>query len=533
MKHLKLLTAAVILILLISSITATSYIILNKQKEPQKPFYVGVTYCGSSIQEAKELIDTVKNYTNLFTLLSGPLRDNITAMIEIGDYACASNLKYAIFGSTKSSYGGWINNWTVTAKARWGEQFIGLYYMDEPGGNILDSGGDIATPTKVNNEAAYIIRTPDGKIRYAIGGASNLYSNDTTYFPDGRITVNGRYEDQVIEQEFESLPEENQPVNGTIVGTFKTLNITADYYTNRTITIEETIDEGTLQYTISQYINAQDITKEFSSNVKNTEKYNINFYTAENITKYPYAILTYEEILKQHPLQTIDNAAEIFIDRNKNNFENIKKEQLQEEKIIVFTADYGLYWWDYQSGYDVILAELGWNHTMSQDIGLVRGAANMQGKSWGTIITWKYTHAPYLTDGEEMFEQMKTSYEAGAEYVLIFNYSEDQENPNTLQEEHYQALEQFWNDIVQNPKIKHGNIKTEAALVLPQNYGWGMRHPQDTIWGIWPADETSQQIWSQLQSKLEQHGLKLDIVFEDPNYPAAWKYFNIYYWDQK
>ena len=171
--------------------------------------------------------------------------------------------------------------------------------------------------------------------------------------------------------------------------------------------------------------------------------------------------------------------------------------------------------------------------SITQEIGLVRGAANLQGKSWGTIITWKYTHPPYLTNGEEMFEQIKVSYEAGAEYVMIFNYSEDSTNPNILQEEHFQALERFWNDVVQNSKVKHGGIKANTVLILPQNYGWGMRHPDDHIWGIWRPDNTSQQIWNQLQTKIDKHELKLDIVYEDPNYPATGKYNNIYYWDQK
>jgi len=88
----------------------------------------------------------------------------------------------------------------------------------------------------------------------------------------------------------------------------------------------------------------------------------------------------------------------------------------------------------------MVLAELGWNNSITQEISLVRGAANLQNKQWGTIITWKYTHPPYLTSGEEMFEQMKTSYETGADYVIIFNYSENPYNANTLQEEHFLAL---------------------------------------------------------------------------------------------
>jgi hypothetical protein len=169
-----------------------------------------------------------------------------------------------------------------------------------------------------------------------------------------------------------------------------------------------------------------------------------NFYTTDsNITKYAGSILSYEELLTQNPIQTYDDATNVFMDMNKESVEAINKNQLSTENILVFTADYGLYWWDYKGGYDVVFAELGWNHSVAQQIGLVRGAANLQGKSWGTILTWKYTTPPFLAGGEEMFEQMKMSYDAGAEYVIIFNYSEDHTNPNILQEEHFQALERF------------------------------------------------------------------------------------------
>lgn len=62
----------------------------------------------------------------------------------------------------------------------------------------------------------------------------------------------------------------------------------------------------------------------------------------------------------------------------------------------LFTADYALYWFDYKSGYDVILCEFGWNHTREIQMALCRGAAEVQGKEWGVIITWTYMKPPYL-----------------------------------------------------------------------------------------------------------------------------------------
>jgi hypothetical protein len=487
MQQKKLFTAATLLLLLVGSTVATYYVVFNKFDQ-QKQFYVGVTYCGDSVQEAKEFIDKVKDYTNLFVLQSGPLMDNVEAMEEIGDYAIASNLCYAVYGSVHDDVGldyHVLSNWIIEAKKRWSEYFIGVYYNDEPGGEMLDGALIQLTPEISKKGETIAIIEWNNDQGEEIGFSQIVYTSNGEVF-------------------FRSFTDTNIGPPAILMDGTELLGWGSKdaihYYPDGTITIGD-IDS--------------------------------DFYTKENITECPLQILSYEQVLKKHPIQTTDDAARIFVKYNSGLIDAINKEQLDKNDISVFTSDYSLFWWNYQSGYDIILAELGWNNSITQEIGLVRGAANMQNKSWGTIITWKYDQPPYLADGNETYNQLKTSYEAGAEYVLIFNYSENQKNHNTLQEEHYQALERFWNDIVQNPKIKHGNIKANVVLVLPQNYGWGMRHPQDTIWGIWPADDKSQQIWNQLQNKLDKHGLKLDIIYEDPNFPVAGKYSNIYYWDQK
>ncbi|MCL2134575.1 MAG: hypothetical protein FWH37_03355 [Candidatus Bathyarchaeota archaeon] len=475
MKREKLFISIVVLLLLTCLIAGTGYVVLNQ--EQQDPFYVGVTYCGNSVQEAKELIDQVKDCTNLFILQSGLLQYDVAAMEEIGDYVITSNLSYAVYGGTRNMVVS--NTWLNSAKIRWGEQFIGVYYNDEVGGYMLDKNVFLETTQQITN-----ITTAIPKIEKTEEGTIIIYNyntnqNDnqtpivtTTYWPDGKIVT------------------ENS-------------NELITYYPNGTITI--------------------------------FEKRNNNFYTTQqqNITKYPNQIQPYVKLLEQNPVQTYDDAANAYVNMNKNLLEEINNTQLNENQITVFTSDYGLYWWDYQSGYDLVLAEIAWNNSLTQEIALSRGAANMQNKEWGVIITWKYTHPPYLTSGAEMYQQMKTSYEAGAQYVIIFNYSEDPQNHNTLQDEHLQALKHFWNGIVQNSDIIHGSIKAEAVLVLPQNYGWGMRNSNDTIWGIWSTDDVSQEIWSQMQHKTDQYGLKMDIVFEDPNYLVMWKYNQIYYWSEK
>jgi hypothetical protein len=168
---------------------------------------------------------------------------------------------------------------------------------------------------------------------------------------------------------------------------------------------------------------------------------------------------------------------------------------LREAGIKTFTSDYLLYWFDYLGGFDVMLAQFGWNNSYTQEIALVRGAARMQNKQWGTIITWKYDKPPHLDGGEEIYNQMYAAYHAGAKYAVIFNYPQIEGNPyGTLTDEHFEALEKLWNEIQQNPR-KTSETQAEAVLVLPKNYGWGMRNPEDWIWGFWGPDEKSPQIW--------------------------------------
>ncbi|MCJ7767682.1 hypothetical protein MUP79_04775 [Candidatus Bathyarchaeota archaeon] len=207
---------------------------------------------------------------------------------------------------------------------------------------------------------------------------------------------------------------------------------------------------------------------------------------------------------------------------------------LKERSIKTFTSDYALYWFDYKSGYDVMLAQLGWNDTIPQDIALVRGAARMQGKPWGAIITWKYTEPPYLDTGKEIYNQMLMAYEAGAEYVLVFNYPQLEGNAyGVMTDEHFEALERFWNEVMTVPNLRTipDSSQAEAALVLPRNYGWGMRDPEDRIW-YWGPDEKSPQIWELSRKLLSQYGLRLDIVYDDPAFPVTGKYPRIYYWNQ-
>jgi hypothetical protein len=205
-------------------------------------------------------------------------------------------------------------------------------------------------------------------------------------------------------------------------------------------------------------------------------------------------------------------------------------ENLTAAGIPSFTSDYGLYWWDYLGGYNVMFAELGWNVSVSEQIALVKGAARLQDKEWGAMITWKYDTPPYLDSGNQIYNQMLASYEAGAKYIAVFNYPYEGGAYGTLTNDQFNALQRFWNDITTK---KFADLSVPlAALVLPKNFGWGMRNPNDTIWGFWTTDNRTQEVAVITSKLLSYYGASLDIVYEDQAYPVTkGNYQHVYYWN--
>ncbi len=237
-----------------------------------------------------------------------------------------------------------------------------------------------------------------------------------------------------------------------------------------------------------------------------------------------FSYQTYQQLQNIRPFKDIDETAQRFYDRDQSNIQFLKN------RTKIFTSDYALHWFDYISGYDVVLGQIGWNLTLNQQIALLRGASKIQNKDWGVVITWKYQQPPYLDNGTEILNQMRTAYECGAKYFVLFNYYDSNDNPyGTMQKEHFQALESFWNNVVRNTQIIHGAVSADSVLVLPKNYGWGMRWKEDKIWGIFRSEEKTGQIWGLLQITLQEHSLKLDIIYDQEKSRLPSEYENRYF----
>ena len=196
----------------------------------------------------------------------------------------------------------------------------------------------------------------------------------------------------------------------------------------------------------------------------------------------------------------------------------------------LFTSDYAAYWFDYKAGYTGVFAEFGWNYSRQLNVAMCRGAANVQGKEWGVMITWTYTHPPYIESGEELYEDMVFAYDSGAKYIIIFDANEGWTG-GILQEEHLQAIKKFWEYVQENPR-NTDPVDTRTAYALPADYAYGFRGPTDKIWGLTEANETEYNLAIVVNYLLEVHGTKLDIIYDDGLEEGNnYGYDSILYWD--
>ena len=209
---------------------------------------------------------------------------------------------------------------------------------------------------------------------------------------------------------------------------------------------------------------------------------------------------------------------------------------IKTDKLV--TSDYGLYWFDYEAGYDVVFGEFGASRGTSQvenksmNIALVRGAAEMHNKTWGIMITWAYENPPYIESGPELYDDMVLSYNSGAKYIIVFNYNPQNGTNGLITQEHLEALNKFKSYVSKTPQDTSSNTQ-RVAYVLPSNYGWGLRNPNDNIWGVWSADNQSQQIWNGVNNMLQQYNSTFDIVYQSPwtRLFAKQHYNTLIYWN--
>ena len=389
MKHKKTLSFLLVVLIIATFFVALEIfcISVNQTSNSSGPFLLGIEIgWNSTVEECEALIDKVKNYTNLLIIASPLIISNEALLNQTCDYAFNAGMYFMPVYFQDFNYDTGIGYtpsiWFTTAKERYGNYLLGLYYYDEPGGSQLDMTEIIPNPVLTSPPKSYL-------------DYSNYYFWLWTHGAGG---------------------------------------------------------------------------------VKATA------------------------------------------------------ESMRNSGSSLFTSDYALYWFDYELGYDTVLAQFGWNNTRQLEISLIRGAANVQNKHWGAIITWTYNQSPYLESGAQMYDDMVLAYNSGANYVAVYDSSQDYAN-STLTQDHFKALENFWSYVQHNPS-KHGDIKADKVVVLPQEYGFGLRSPNDSVWQYHQVDSWTQKMYKDVTNLINQYNSSIDIVYSDQEFTnlIQSKYNKILYW---
>lgn len=181
--------------------------------------------------------------------------------------------------------------------------------------------------------------------------------------------------------------------------------------------------------------------------------------------------------------------------------------------LTTLTSDYTFYWFEYKAGYDAILAQFGWNYSRQLNVALCRGAATAYDREWGVMITWTYTQPPYLESGGQLYDDMVLAYRNGAKYILVFDSNENYTG-EILQQQHFGAFKKFKDYMYNNPQPVQSPSE-RIAYVLPKDYAYGFRGPNDKIWGLWQADNMSYELSRNVGTALEEFGAKLDVIYDD------------------
>ena len=198
----------------------------------------------------------------------------------------------------------------------------------------------------------------------------------------------------------------------------------------------------------------------------------------------------------------------------------------------VFTADYALHWFDYQSNYSAVFAEFASNNTKEIAIAQGRGAAKNFNKDFGVMLTWKYDAPPYIESAANLYDDMVLAYQLGAKYVIVFDYPK-LDTYGILTDAHFEALKKFCDYYHRNPQ-DFNSQKAKIAYVLPQDYGFGLRRADDRIWGLFEPDELSGKVWSDVNKLVDLYGFGLDIVYDEPGVveAARTRYEQLVFWNE-
>jgi hypothetical protein len=144
MENKALILTVGMLIILLVSVFASFEFLNSHQSSPE--FFVGVemAYANATFGDVEDLVDKVKDYTNLFVIGSPEISLNQTLLNMTCDYISDAGLHFIVLFTDTHQYDvdSTPSDWIPKATQKYGEKFLAVYRYDEPGGRALDRNSD-------------------------------------------------------------------------------------------------------------------------------------------------------------------------------------------------------------------------------------------------------------------------------------------------------------------------------------------------------------------------------------------------------
>ena len=143
-----------------------------------------------------------------------------------------------------------------------------------------------------------------------------------------------------------------------------------------------------------------------------------------------------------------------------------------------------------------------------------------------------YSANSTIENPTQLYNDMVFAWQSDAKYIIVFDgNSTDAATSGVLTQTHLNEMKQFWTYTKTN--TRSNEYPADTAYVLPPDYGYGFRSPNDTIWGLWSADTLSSVVWNQANTLLATYGNKLDIVYANrlDSEPITLPYKTLIFWN--
>jgi hypothetical protein len=130
-----------VIVLLIPLLIVSLFITYGFFDERSSEIFVGIDVAYDNVEEIKLLVDDVSSYTNTIVIGSSGITHNFSKLDDVCQYVYDRGLHFMIYAHPLNNSDDLAiqRQWIIDAKPQWGDNFLGLYAYDEPGGRQLDN----------------------------------------------------------------------------------------------------------------------------------------------------------------------------------------------------------------------------------------------------------------------------------------------------------------------------------------------------------------------------------------------------------